>query len=562
MKAYISNNLVQSIISKMRTRRAILRWNSNAGKWELAALNPLLTYILPDRITDSIELPLVNTAHEDSWDPGDFTVRQLKRVLAAWLDLRLSDLVVTDVAGLVAQDGVRLGVLKINVLPSIFINFGLAYPRRALLTDNQEGAWLFGKALSMPFDGILSGFNTNSPQQVGLEFMGQEGAYFSGVKQSELPDAPRCYSHMFCPPLDVKTTYTMQVKDGSGNWQYGCNGQHFYPGARDMPGSVLFNCRIEAGHDEGYQNVTSRSHGYETWWMYRGSGEPHASDIFRPALLHREQSDCTNSYIYAAGTALIDIIAPWIGHALLSIVEGLNHVTQQALQRYMNWSCYDYRVPWLTNPACGMVKAGHLQGVSITNPVDSLPECSKYSQGDLFAVSSSPEYHASGSPTYTYWNNPDKSDASLRAYSFPTYVPDLQNVVLLGAYRRGKKIYSISRGGSRSSIGIASYTSRATGNTRPCPYATYVLPSSTGNHWVMMCGVQVNLNPASRAETRAFKIHNDHRPVTPWISGETGSSGVDPIVGQPTINRRLYHRADSDHPIIDKIYDGVVLIWE
>lgn len=543
-KIKVSNNLVQSFIAQLR-RDTLLRVSWEGGNLPtIGALPGSLASCLYDGDQPFLGSPISLVHSSDTSWSNALTYRTVRLILSVWVGCSEENISFTVNGEEVAEEHLddQVSFTFFRPRPSFVALYMRPTSFRTLTTQGHDQVWVLGTPPYMP-NVVLSSIDRDAGL-VGLEYASLRQSDFDKVARMNITECARVYSHWILPAKDTQRSYTQIVNDHKDNWLYSSNCVHTYPleAAAGTPGFSKLQQRINDRHDKGYQNVSSRSIGYEMWYMVRHAKPSlSACSIMTPVM----SSDCLNSYIYGSGNRLFEVILGMIGFSSFALLEARNHVTSKTIRKYLKVNA-DYAEGWgLLFDRIFAINGGFTRDIeAIVHQMAEVPDASQLTQADVFAVANTCgvktecRLHSTFFTTST-WSLANRPHAS----HFPWQTHFDVRSVPLGVARKGRKILTITnREPSRSGIVTARQGGTVqVGNDTPLLGTLPVRPVSVDSRLVMTSGLLLRLDSSCLPESRVFEARGfiGMDTLGPWATGDTYTGNLPSISERTFINRRV-----------------------
>lgn len=569
IKINISNNVVQKIIGDLRSVDTIEVHFPEGNVPTIGAPKGTTAYALydGDRPNEVPYINLVDGPDMAKWGTS-LTYRKVRRILSVWVGCADTNIVFRKSDDTFLPDSQLDESVSFNVFrprPSFLALWMRPTAFRSLLTKGLDQAWVFGPPPYLPTS-VLSAIGKTTGS-FGLEFGSLRQSDFNKVSRSKITDCPRVYAHMLEPSLSTDRSYLQQVTQADENWQYAANCAHSYPleASANTPGYQQMEGKIGARHDDGYQNVSSRSIGYELWYMTR---HDQPSRTTCSILIPKSNDDVVNSYIYGSGNRLFELLLSMVGYSAKAIIDARAYVTSKTVRKYMKIYCKKNGDWGFLFDRIFAINGRETRSIHpLVHELSSMEDASKLTQADVFAVANSAGTYTTcdnqGNPwTYAVWNLSGRASASF----YPWITSLSATAQPIGVKRRGKKIYSISRGGSRSSIAVCKQGAfQNVGSSTPITVTLPTFPISIESRVVMTCGILLKLHSSSMPESRAFSSSGNLGTDTlgPWATGDTNTANLPSVSKRTFINRRVITPAEygDEHPGLD-LLEKISFSWE
>lgn len=569
IKINVSNNVVQHIIGDLRKVETIEVHFPEGDVPTIGAPKGTTAYALYDGDSPNIipSINLVDGPDASTWG-SSLTYRKVRRILSVWIGCEDTKIVFRKADDTFLPDSDLDNSVSFSVFrprPSFVALWMRPTAFRSLLSKGLDQAWVFGPPPYLP-SAVLSSIG-KATGSFGLEFGSLRQSDLNKCERKKIQECPRVYAHMIEPSLSTDRSYLQQVTEADENWQYAANCSHSYPleASANTPGYQQMEGKIGARHVDGYQNNSSRSIGYELWYMTR---HDQPSRTTCSVLVPKTNDDVVNSYIYGAGNRLFELLLSMVGYSTKAIVDARAHVTSKTVRKYMKVYCKkDGDWGFLFDRIFAINGAENRSIQPLIHELSSMEDASKFTQADVFAVSNTAGTYTSCNNqknpwTSSSWNLAQRVQASM----YPWVTALSATAQPIGVKRRGKKIYSISRGGSRGSLAVCKQGAfQNIGSTSPITVTLPAFPISIESRLVMTCGILLKLHSSSMPEARAFASSGNLGTDTlgPWATGDTTTASLPSISKRTFINRRVITPAeyDKERPNLD-LLEKISFSWE
>lgn len=567
-RVLVSNNLIQKAVAELRDNalRVGVRLDLDLTPPALRMDKNSYAAFFYDGTGDTnyakTNSPIKIVTDQDAAHWSNLKMSDVRRILAVWLGMATAALTFI-------RQGVPLtdseynevaGFDSFQLFPSVAALFMRPTAFKTLTTAKTDQVWMIGTPPYIP-KAILASVRSESISP-GLEFSSLVQSDFTGVHAHPIGnnDCPRVYAHMIAPGIS-DDGYMQEVHSHRKNWLYGSNCVHVYGSdtSSETPGSKAMQKALNADHTDGYQSVTSRSIGYELWWPQRHKMPSRTAATYMDLVAN---DDLKNSYIYGSANRLTEVLLAHFATSAFKYQQGLTVKTSLALSKYLKWEMHTLNLTntwyyWFN----GYLFPEFRTSMSTLAPkgldIASLPQASGLKQSDIYTATQAVSLTTKQQLQNTPWLSSAHGMISILRSStdIKSWQPRAgSSAVRVQPARRGKKVYSISTGGKRSSLTIAVQEGvGAPGSDTVFNLALPVHPVLVDGRAVLQSGLVVRFTPAELPENRVYAQAASGGALGmdtlgPWATGETETVPMTPVKSQTFFNRRVTTpREDGDY---------------